>query len=46
MAVIARLNRAIQRKELDSPVETENDKQTKLCRHTKDRISNFDISMT
>ena len=40
MTVIARLDRAIQRKGLDSPVEPENDKQTKLCRYTNDRISN------
>jgi hypothetical protein len=40
MTVIARLDRAIQRKVLDSPVEPENDKKTKLCRHTNDRISN------
>jgi len=39
MTVIARLDRAIQRKALDSPVKPENDKQTKLCRHTNDRIS-------
>jgi len=36
MTVIARLDRAIQRKELDSPVEQENDKQTKLCRSKPD----------
>ena len=35
------LDRAIQRKALDSPVEPENDKQTKLCRHTNGRFSNF-----
>ncbi|MFH1025390.1 MAG: tyrosine-type recombinase/integrase [Nitrospirota bacterium] len=39
MTVIVRLDRAIQRKALDCPVEPENDKQTKLCRHTNDRIS-------
>ena len=33
------LDRAIQRKELDSPVEPENDKQTKQCRHTNDYIN-------
>ena len=42
MTVIARLDRAIQRKKLDSPVEPENDKQTKLCLHTNDRIIMFE----
>jgi hypothetical protein len=39
MTVIARLDRAIET--LDSPVKPENDKQTKLCRHTNanDRIN-------
>jgi hypothetical protein len=41
MTVIARLDRAIQRKELDSPVEPENDKQTKIYHHTNNRISIF-----
>ncbi|MFZ3136904.1 MAG: hypothetical protein WA126_05870 [Thermodesulfovibrionales bacterium] len=46
MTVIARppivvegmLDRAIQRKALDSPVKPENDKQKKLCRHTKQTL--------